>query len=131
MRTQIAVSQRYLYICKHISRLFSGSHLTAKLGSCCPVFFLTFYAPFQDGKSLICYTYYTIIKARSPLDCVNRIDHFFKLIALNLNTLPFNITQFAVGFSSTNFRSLFSPMRKYFAASSMVRVYFSQIGTSV
>lgn len=52
MRTQIAVSQRYLYICKHISRLFSGSHLTAKLGSCCPVFFLTFYAPFQDGKSL-------------------------------------------------------------------------------
>jgi len=68
---------------------------------------------------------------RPPLDCVNRIDHFFKLIALNLNTLPFNITQFAVGFSSTNFRSLFSPMRKYFAASSMVRVYFSQIGTSV
>ena len=27
MRTQTAVSQSYLYICKHISRLFSGSHL--------------------------------------------------------------------------------------------------------
>ena len=45
--------------------------------------------------------------------------------------LPFIITHPAAVFSSASFRSLFSPIRKYLDASSMVRVYFSQIGTSV
>ena len=41
----------------------------------------------KTERALICYIYYTIVKARSPLDCVNRIYHFFKLLALNLNTV--------------------------------------------
>ena len=45
--------------------------------------------------------------------------------------LPFKITQPADGFSSASRRSLFSPMRKYFDASSTARVYISQIGTSL
>ncbi len=46
-----------------------------------------------------------------------------KEIAVTVNgDLPFKITQPAVGFSSASFRSLFSPMRKYFDASSMVSV---------
>ena len=40
---------------------------------------------------------------------------------------PFIISQLASGFSSASFRSFFSPIRKYLAASSMVSVYFSQI----
>lgn len=41
------------------------------------------------------------------------------------------MTQFEPIFSSAKRRSLFSPIRKYFDASSIVSVYFSQIGTSV
>ena len=52
----------------------------------------------------------------------------FRLIWIRL---PFIITHPAAGFSLANLRSLFSPIRKYLDASSMVRVYFSQIGTSV
>ena len=41
----------------------------------------------KTERALICYIYYNIVKAQSPLDCVNRIDHFFKLLALDLNTV--------------------------------------------
>ena len=41
----------------------------------------------KTERALICHIYYNIVKARSPLDCVNHIDHFFKLLALNLNTV--------------------------------------------
>lgn len=44
---------------------------------------------------------------------------------------PFIMNQSASGFSSTSLRSFFSPIRKYFDASSKVSEYFSQIGTSV
>ena len=41
----------------------------------------------KTERALICYIYYNIVKAQSPLDCVHRIDHFFKLLALDLNTV--------------------------------------------
>ena len=52
----------------------------------------------------------------------------FRLICTRF---PFTITQPASRFSSASFRNFFSPIRKYFDASSIVSVYFSQIGTSV
>lgn len=52
----------------------------------------------------------------------------FRLICTRF---PFTITQPASRFSSASLRNFFSPIRKYFDASSIVSVYFSQIGTSV
>ena len=45
--------------------------------------------------------------------------------------LPFIMSQPASLFSSANRLNLFSPIRKYFDASSMVRVYFSHTGISL
>ena len=52
----------------------------------------------------------------------------FRLICTRF---PLTITQPASRFSSASLRNFFSPIRKYFDASSIVSVYFSQIGTSV
>ena len=41
----------------------------------------------KPERALLCYIYYNIVKAQPPLACVNRIDHFFKLLALDLNTV--------------------------------------------
>ncbi|CCA62866.1 Putative extrachromosomal origin protein [Clostridioides difficile E28] len=45
--------------------------------------------------------------------------------------LLFIMTQPESRFSSASLRNFFSPIRKYFDAYSIVKVYFSQIGTSV
>lgn len=52
----------------------------------------------------------------------------FRLICTRF---PLTITQPASRFSSASLRNFFSPIRKYFDASSIVSVYFSQIGISV
>ena len=52
----------------------------------------------------------------------------FRLIC---TLFPLIMTQPASIFSSASLRNFFSPIRKYFDASSIVSVYFSQIGTSV
>lgn len=123
-----------IYIFVGISSVFSLALSGAKNTIfIIPSFFRLRYAPFHNGKSLvICLTtLYYIQGSISLSDCVHRINHFFKLLPLNLNTVSIHITQSGTGFSSASFSSLLSPIRKYFAASSMVRVYFSQIGTSL
>ncbi len=85
---QTAVSQRYLYICS-ISSVFSlalsGSENTIFI---IPSFFRHRYAPFHNGKSLdMLDSLYHIQGSISLSDCVHRINHFFKLLTLNLNTV--------------------------------------------
>lgn len=112
--------------------------LTVRGGLCCPVFFhlvlfLAFrHAPFHDGKSLdTLITYYNTRKALFHYIVSRESMIFSNCFRLIWMRLPFRITQPAVGFSSASRRSLFSPIRKYLDASSMVSVYFSQIGTSL
>ena len=90
------------------------------------------HAPFHDGKSLdTLITYYNTRKALFHYIVSRESIIFSNCFRLIWMRLPFRITQPAVGFSSASRRSLFSPIRKYLDASSMVSVYFSQIGTSL
>lgn len=56
-----------------------------------------------------------------------KLSNFFLLI---WTRLPFIINQSGAGFSSASLRNFPSPILKYRAASSMVSVYFSQMGIS-
>ena len=72
---------------------FSGSHLTAKFGFCCPVFFWHFMLLSKTEEPWYTIIYYNIVKARSPLDCINRIYHFSNCLRLIWIRLPFIITK--------------------------------------
>ena len=71
-------------------------------------------------------TEYTIYNASEKEVCNFVVD----LSLIHILRLPFIMSQPASMFSSAKRLNLFSPIRKYFDASSMVRVYFSHTGIS-
>ena len=85
----------------------------------------------QQIDNLIRGAYYNTSKALFHYIVSRESIIFSNCFRLIWMRLPFRITHPAVGFSSASRRSLFSPIRKYLDASSMVSVYFSQIGTSL
>lgn len=118
-------------ICIRIYRLFFEIPLCGGFFLLSLFFFLTsgFLSEFDRNPAIAYLVYHSRVPFSSQI-AFNRSTYSSNFFRLNCGRLPFHRRYGAFAFSSAIRRSFCSPIRKYAAASSTVREYFSQIGTS-